>query len=376
MSGFATAVKPSMTQPAVSSLSVRDARRIERHAATADAARFLHPIQQALLHRRGWLKMLAPRASGGAELPLPEVVRLEEAVAAVDGSMGWVLTLCAGAGWFAGFLAPELAHNIIGTPRVCLGGSGAPTGYADQEGDGYRITGRWDYASGAPMATHFTLNAVLRADGQPLLDEHGAPRIRAFLVPAAQVQIVPSWGSIGMRASASHSYRIDGQWVSKEHGFTISPAAATADGPLYRYPFYSLAFVTLAANVAGMASHFMQLARPCMSRRRHAVKGLPLLEVPEVVALLRDKEHAFAAARAHFYAVLERSWALVAAGAPLGADDMLAVQAGSLALVAASRAAVDELYPYCGLYAAHEDSAINRVWRDFHTASQHSLLLP
>ena len=55
---------------------------------------------------------------------------------------------------------------------------------------------------------------------------------------------------------------------------------------------------------------------------------------------------------------------------------MHAVQASSLALVAVSRAAVDELYPYCGLYAAHEDSTINRVWRDFHTASQHSLLLP
>jgi alkylation response protein AidB-like acyl-CoA dehydrogenase len=357
-------------------LTERDIRRIERHARAADIAGFLHPVQRALLHRRGWLKMLAPRACGGAELPLPQVVRLEEAVAAVDGSLGWVLTLCAGAGWFAGFLAPELARAIIATPRVCLGGSGAPTGHADLEGEGYRISGRWDYASGAPMATHFTLNAVLRENGQPLLDELGAPRIRAFLVPAAQVQIVPSWGSIGLRASASHSYRIDGAWVGEEYGFAIRPEAATADGPLYRFPFYSLAFVTLAANVAGMAAHFMRLAQPCMARRRHAVKGVPLLEVPEVVALLRDKAKAHAAARERFYAALDRCWALVAAGTSLDADDMRSIQACSLELMAVSRAAVDELYPYCGLYAAHEDSTINRVWRDFHTASQHSLLLP
>jgi alkylation response protein AidB-like acyl-CoA dehydrogenase len=373
MPGLVNAEQPSMI---LTPLSARDARRIERHAAAADTARFLHPVQQALLHRRGWLKMLAPRAAGGAELPLPQVVRLEEAVAAIDGSMGWVLTLCAGAGWFTGFLAPELAREVIATPRVCLGGSGAPTGHADQEGDGWRITGHWDYASGAPMATHFTLNAVLRANGQPQLDEHGAPRIRAFLVPAAQVQIVPSWGSIGMRASASHSYRIDGQWVRDDYGFAISADTATADGPLYRYPFYSLAFVTLAANMAGMAAHFMRLARPCMSRRRHVVKGLPLLEVPEVAALLRDKEQTHGLARARFYDVLDRSWAIVAAGTPLGAEDVRAVQTASLELVAASRTAVDQLYPYCGLYAAHEDSAINRVWRDFHTASQHSLLLP
>ena len=27
--------------------------------------------------------------------------------------MGWVLTLCAGAGWFAGFLEPDFAREII-----------------------------------------------------------------------------------------------------------------------------------------------------------------------------------------------------------------------------------------------------------------------
>ena len=362
--------------PLLAPLSARDARRIARHAPAADAARFLHPAQQALLHRRGWLTLLAPRSAGGAELPLPQVVRLEEAVAAIDGSMGWVLTLCAGAGWFAGFLAPGMARAIIGTPRVCLGGSGAATGYAEEEGDGYRITGSWDYASGAPMATHFTLNARLQRDGQPLLDAEGKPRIRAFLVPAAQVHLVPSWNSIGMRASASHSYRIEGQWLSQEHGFTISAATATADGPLYRYPFYSLAYVTLAANVAGMAAHFMQLAEECMRHRRHARAGVPLLDVPEVISMLQGKKEAFASARAHYYAVLDDSWATVAAGAALHADAMQAVQASSLALVAVCRAAVDGLYPYCGLYAAREDSTINRVWRDFHTASQHSLLLP
>ena len=135
-----------MTHPEHDILTGRDKVRIARAAAAAEARGFLHPVQQALMHQRGWLRMLAPRASGGAELPLPQVVRLEEAVAAVDGSMGWTLTLCAGAGWFAGFLPPQLARAIMATPRVCLGGSGAPTGHAEREGDGYRITGSWDWS--------------------------------------------------------------------------------------------------------------------------------------------------------------------------------------------------------------------------------------
>jgi alkylation response protein AidB-like acyl-CoA dehydrogenase len=173
----------------------------------ADAAGWLTPAQQALIHEQDWLRMLAPRACGGAELALPEAVRLEEAIALQDGSMGWVVTLCAGAGWFAGFLAPGLARAILATPDVCLAGSGAP------------------------MATHFTLNAVLRERGTVLADDAGKPRIRAFVVPASHVTVESTWGSIGLRASASHAYRIDGAWVPAVHGFTIDPAAATAPGP-------------------------------------------------------------------------------------------------------------------------------------------------
>ena len=39
--------------------------------------------------------MLAPQAVGGQELDLPDVVRREEALCEIDGSCGWVITLCA-----------------------------------------------------------------------------------------------------------------------------------------------------------------------------------------------------------------------------------------------------------------------------------------
>jgi len=359
-------------------LSDRDTRRIARYAASADSAGWLHPVQQALLHRRGWLRMLAPRALGGAELALPDVVRLEESIAAVDGSMGWTLTLCAGAGWFAGFLPPHLARAVLATKRVCLAGSGAPTGYADAEGEGYRIDGHWDYASGAPMATHFTFNAILREHGQPLRDAAGNPRIKAFVVPAALVEIVPNWRSIGLRATASHGYRVRGQWIHRDHGFDIDPDKAREQGPLYRFPFLAFAFVTLSANVAGMAGHFIELAAESMTHRRNRFSGLgePLIEVPAVQAVLASCRAAFDGARERFYERLDASWVRVLAEGRVAEEDAAELQALSMAWVAASRHAVDTLYPYCGLYAAREDSPINRVWRDFHTASQHALLMP
>jgi alkylation response protein AidB-like acyl-CoA dehydrogenase len=367
---------PSMPTP--SALLPRDVRRIARYAAQADTDRWLHPVQQALIHRRGWLRMLAPRAIGGAELDLPDVVRLEEALARVDGSMAWTVTLCAGAGWFAGFLPPTLAREILATKRVCLAGSGAPTGVAEREGEGWRITGCWDYASGAPMATHFTFNAVLQEHAKALLDAAGNPLVSAFVVPAGLVRIVPTWRSIGLRATASHSYRVQDQWVHADHGFEIDPSRAHAQGPLYRFPFMAFAFVTLSANVAGMAAHFVELAEECIARRRNRFggHGEPLIEVPAVRALLERAREELATARAAFYSALEVAWAHAAAGGSVDDAQAARLQALSMAWVGASRRAVDTLYPCCGLYAAREDSEVNRVWRDFHTASQHALLTP
>ncbi|QJE03389.1 acyl-CoA dehydrogenase [Massilia forsythiae] len=366
------------TTSAASLLLERDARRIARHAAAAERAGWLHPAQRALLHRRGWLRMLAPRALGGAEMALPDVVRLEEALARVDGSMGWTVTLCAGAGWFAGFLPPALARRVLATPRVCLAGSGAPTGIAEREGDGWRIDGHWDYASGAPMATHFTFNAILREGGRPLPDDAGQPRVQAFVVPAALVEVQPNWNTIGLRATASHGYRVRDRWIGAGHGFEIDPARAREQGPLYRFPFLAFAFVTLAANVAGMGAHFLELAGECIGRRRHrfGVPGEMLAAVPAVRAALELASAGLATARARLYAALDAAWARVLVDGHVDAATADGLQALSMDWVSAARRAVDSLTPYCGLQAMRADSEINRVWRDFHTASQHALLAP
>jgi hypothetical protein len=77
------------------------------------------------------------------------------------------------------------------------------------------------------------------------------------------------------------------------------------------------------------------------------------------------------------YALLDQAWAQ-AEGKDGSVDEALDAQLrqASMALVLAARKAVGEIYPYCGLRAAQEDSEINRVWRDFHTASQHALFTP
>lgn len=373
MSLSASATTPAGSLPARRALPTPEQLELlGAVAAAADDLGELQPAQVALIHRSRWLRLLAPCEFGGDERPLPDVVRLEEAIARVDGSCGWVVTLCAGAGWFAGFLPSGLARRILATPDVCLAGSGAPTGYADRDGDGWQLSGRWRHASGSQIATHFTLNAQLREGGLPVLDQRGQPRVRAFVVPAAAVVVEPhSWHSIGLRASTSRAFSLTDFRVGADHAFDIDASVATVRHPLYRFPFRSLAFVTLTACLVGMARNFVDLAKPLVDRRIAHLDRASSVSAE----LWRSGDQSLQAAREAFYAELDCAWRLVERNEHLDTAQEHRLEEVSQALVRVARKVVNSIYPCCGLYAADPRSDINRVWRDFHTATQHALWL-
>ena len=75
---------------------------VRSYAAEAEEHRRLHEEQLKLIYRERWFKMFVPGKYGGREHTLPEALKIEEALAFTDGSTGWVVTLCGGAGWFVG----------------------------------------------------------------------------------------------------------------------------------------------------------------------------------------------------------------------------------------------------------------------------------
>ncbi|ULQ55937.1 acyl-CoA dehydrogenase family protein [Flavihumibacter rivuli] len=346
--------------------------RIRRYSASAEQMRQLHPEQVAILHQEGWLRMMVPKAYGGLELGFPEVIRLEEALAWVDGSIGWTVTLCSGANWFIGFLPDETAKEFFGDSHVCLAGSGAPTGTAQITGNGYIINGRWKYATGSPIATAFTANCLLEKDGQPILDANGQQAIRAFVFKQEEVIINDDWSTIGMIATASNSYEVEELEVPETRSFVITPDAARLDGLIFRVPFLPFATATLTANLSGMAIRFLELAGQLNEER--LAKG----QVDEafgrmVKGSISESNRQITALRKLWYDLIEDYWKF---GNTFGIfqeelSDLLAISSRGLAN--SSRHYVDEIYPLLGLAAANTATEINRVWRNLHTASQHAL---
>ena len=341
---------------------------IRNTAAEAEQLGRLHPDQLELIYQQKWFKALMPVNYGGLNMALPDLIRLQEALSWADGSFGWVFTLCCGAGWFSGFIDTEIAPSLFEAAQTCLAGSGAQTGEALITPTGYIINGEWNYASGAHHATHFTANCIIKTNDGPILNEDGSPLIRPFVIDKKDAILLTTWKYIGMVATGSHSFKIENIQVDKNRCFKIDPEHTTLNSKLYRYPFLQLAEATLAANLMGMAIHFIDLAEVVI-HDRIALNKFKAHQTALLIEKLKSVKADIATVRQNFYAAVDASWENASP------ENLQQISITSRQLAKAARNHVDALYPYCGLMAASPDTGINRVWRDLHTASQHTLLV-
>jgi alkylation response protein AidB-like acyl-CoA dehydrogenase len=335
---------------------------LRAHAPDAEAAKKLHDRQLEIIRGRKWFKLFVPVQWGGLGLTLPQALQLEEALAWADGSTAWVVTLCGGAGWFAGFIDPALRDELFASPETCLAGSGALGGTAEVSGSGYLINGNWPHASGAEHATAFTANCVLTSDGQPLLDADGGRQSAAFVFARNEVTVQRTWNSMGMTATGSHAFAVDQVAVPAVRRFQIEARRATRPELVYQYPFLPLAEATLAVNLSGLAARFLELATDLVGGPGNDARHLAQTKLLE--------------ARRELFASVDESWKLLEGERSVPERSLTRVSHASRQLATVSRQGVDAIYPFCGLRAADLGSEINRVWRNLHTAGQHALLRP
>jgi alkylation response protein AidB-like acyl-CoA dehydrogenase len=347
-------------------------KTIRDTSAEAEKSGKIHPDQLAIIYEQQWFKLLVPAVYSGLGKPIPELVRLEESISWANGSVGWVVTLCSGAGWFGGFIQPQIAARIFNTPNVCLAGSGAVTGEAIITPGGYKINGTWKYASGAHHATQFTANCIIKNGTETVLNKDGSPLVLPFIFERENVKILPAWKYTGMVATGSDAFEVNELEVTDQHCFKIDAKAAVIKGPLYKYPFLQLAEATLAVNISGMSIHFLDLCADIFREKQQSSK-LTAEQKKLLKQVLTKQESRLNKARRLFYQAVDISWYNIQHGITEN-NEMEDVSLFSRSLAKISRECVDLLYPYCGLTVANTDTEINQVWRDLHTASQHALL--
>lgn len=349
---------------------------IRKSAAENEAARRLSEDTVTAMREAGLFRILLPAVYGGFELPLVDALAVIEEVSAADGSAGWCLLKGAVSNQMAGYLPEATARSMWADPSIVTASRFAPTGRAVVVDGGYRLSGRWDWGTGAGHSEWLLVGAVVHDDdaGPARTTPSGLPEVVALAFPRSLATIHDTWQAAGMRATASNEFEVDAITVPADHTFAGLAAPPVVRTPNYAVPYIAQAMIPHAAVAVGLArsavAEFSEVAAVKTSTTGGSGKLIDKDRVNEGVGracALVD------AARATTAAAVTAAWAEAAGGA---ASERALVTLSLAATLATDLCvqAVDIVHSLAGSTAVQEASPLQRAFRDIHVAASHALV--
>jgi alkylation response protein AidB-like acyl-CoA dehydrogenase len=338
-------------------------------AAETEARRALAPAIVEALHDAGMYRLLLPRSLSGAELDLAGFSLVTEELAKADASTAWCVCQSNGCAQSAGYLQPAAAQEIFGDRHSVLAWGPGSADVAEVPG-GYRISGRWSFASGIRQATWLGCYVpVAGAGGKPQHAPDGTPLLRTFVFPAARAKIIDVWDVIGLNGTGGDSYEVADLFVPAERSF-LRGEAVRRDYPLYRYTIngvYMAGFPGVALGIArAMLEEFIALAGAKTPRLRQST----LRDDAVIQAQVAMCEARLRSARAFLQETLVAGWAS-AAGGGIGINQRIATRLASTFALNQAREVADLIFHAAGAGAIYAGNPLERRMRDIITVSQH-----
>ncbi|WP_439816242.1 acyl-CoA dehydrogenase family protein [Zavarzinia sp. CC-PAN008] len=320
------------------------------------------------LARAGLFRLWTPAAIGGLELSPSDGLRVLEAAAEADAAAGWLGMIASTSGIGGAFLPHDVATRVFGQADGITCGVFASTGEAVEEEGGYRVTGRWAWASGSRNADWIGAGVVVVPR-----DPAARRTRRSVLFRPDQLHFIDNWQVVGLSGSGSGDIAAEGVFVPRECVYSPVPAERVERGVLYDIPYLAMLALAVGAvhlgNLDGLFGEVRALARvkvPAMSRA-------PLIERPHVIEVLARAEADLLAGRAFLHHAADTLWHRARAGQPIGVAERALARMASSHAAALAAANLPRLHELAGGTAVFVDSPVQRRLRDGFTMTQHAM---
>ncbi len=352
------------------------APRIRERADEIEAARELPRDLVMDIANARLFKVGVSEAEDGLGADIITTLRVIEEVAQADGSTGWCLAMGINSFRQSAELEPDVRRKLFHSDPVGVSaGSANPRGRAVAVPGGYRVTGRWFFASGCMHS--FLLHGACKVfDGDaPRLRPNGDQDVRiAYFYPKSSARIIDTWNVSGMRGTGSHDIEVEDLFVPEERTFSALDRRARVTGPMNRMHGFDLAgcgFCCVGLGVARAAiDEFVNLAQVKVPRGlSELLRDRPLVQarVGEAEALLRS-------GRAFLFDTVQQMWETVLAGEFVTARQRSDLR---MAMTHAAQNAAQATHIVCataGTTSIFTSSPLERYARDAETVTRHNQL--
>jgi alkylation response protein AidB-like acyl-CoA dehydrogenase len=341
---------------------------IAARAAEVEAARRVPRDLLDELIEAGCFRIIVPRSHGGVGADLATGMQVNETIARADGSVGWTVMIGAAAwGDLAALPRPSFDALFVHGPDILAAGAFNPTGHIVADNDGYRVTGRWGFASGCEHANWLFGNSV-----EGVVD--GVPQLRIAVFMPHEVTIEDTWNVSGMCGTGSHHFRADDVFVPADRTFRPLVDHPSIDEPIVRIPPPSSIPLLISSVALGIARGALDDVVRLAAEKVPLLSPAPLATDPVFHHDLATADTELRAARALVYEVTDEVWSAALAGDELSMDLRARVRAAGVWCAARAAAVVDTAYRSGGGSSLYADSPLQRRLRDIHALTQHFLV--
>jgi alkylation response protein AidB-like acyl-CoA dehydrogenase len=352
--------------------------KIREASEEIERGRRLPPQIAQAMKEAGVFGMVIPRAWGGPELDPLTQLRVIEALAMAEGSAGWCAMIGCDSGYVTAFLEDGVGRAMYPDIWVATAATVTTSGQATPVSGGYRLNGRFPFASGCQHCEWLWAGCQVVENGTSRVDAKGIPETRTCFVKLSECEILDTWYTTGLRGTGSHDIAIHDVFLPVEHTFSFQdPELVKRPGPLYAFPLMFIA--KGAAPALGIARRAIDIL--VESSGRKAARRMMIGELAEPVKMLRDEvfvqeaagraETLLGAARAYLFDVIGDLWATLVDGRKPSSKQQARFIAAYGYVVSTCAEAVQTVFKATGGSAVYQSGPLDRCLRDVLTMNQH-----
>ena len=323
----------------------------------------------------GAFRQCVPDDLGGPGVTAVESLEVFEEFAYHDGSVGWCVAIASTTSLLASYLPDPHAKDLFGDPGAIGGGFVMPRGRARPVEGGLRLSGRWQWGSGARHCTTIGGGClVVGTDGQPQPRDDGLAAPFVFMDPG-DVELIDTWDVAGLAGTGSVDFEARDVFVPEGRWVQIG-AGPVRDNVWSRFSFYGLLASGVAAAAVGIARRSIDELVGLATAKKPQGSTRTLAERAATQAEVAGAEARLAAAWSLMLDAADDTFRSARAGRPSTVGQRRRIR---LAATHATQTAADvaaSMFRTAGGAAVYRTSPIQRCFRDAAVAAQHAMVAP
>ena len=323
------------------------------------------------IYDSGLFSFKTPQVLGGAEADAMIQMDVIEAASRIESAAGWCLMIGAGSlSGMAAFLPNEAIDEIfVGGVAPKAAGVAAPTGKATLVEGGYRVSGRWAFASGIRHSQWVGFGAMV-ADGNSTLQQ-----VR-MVVPTSQVQIHDNWDVLGLRGTGSCEFSLSDVFVPQRFTWGGTEAKPLRGGPNFLLGRPGMQTTGHCGFALGVGRRALDAVTELAKQKKRGYRGNEVLVADRgsFQRFLGESDLRLRAAKALCMETIEEAWESVCQGITPPPPLQIRLRASGTYSTTEASDVVSQAFRFGGGTAMYNSHILQKCLRDINAAAQHQMV--